>query len=196
MLYAVVVLPALFLEFARRHRVVGCLICVVAVVLGWWAFAEAVSLARKGARVPPCNAHLHNIGLGLRYHAEDHGGALPDTLSDLRGVVEGEGIFVCPVARKRGVPGWQDSYECAGAGLRLAEIKNPAAVPLAFDRAGNHGDKTRNVAFADMSVRGMSETEFRQVLVEAIRRGAYAPDTGERLKRDEPWLDAEGRGVP
>lgn len=105
----------------------------------------------------------------------------------------------CPVAEATGIPASRDGYEYVGMGLRLKDIKNPVQTPIVFDRAGNHPDHTRCVGFpgateSEDCARWMPEEEFRKVLVQAIRRGAYPPNTVEGLKKEEPWLARELAG--
>ena len=199
--------------FTRKLRALGiaaCLLLVVGAGLTVWAVASVggfgavvhqgpVAVAVRvysrwfgppevpSGFIPKCTSNVQNIHLGLSMYAMDHQGALPDSLDALRNYFVGGEVPACPDAGADGDAAPGGGYEYAGAGLRLADITSPAAVPLVFDSANRHWDG-RNVGFADGSVRWMEERDFRQALSEAIGSGAYPPKTVEALKREEPWL--------
>lgn len=157
--------------------------------------AGAILLVIIGRRPDPllylmCRIDVRDIRLGLVLYDYDFG-RLPATLDEVT-QVDVKPLLVCPVTEGSG----GDGYEYVGTGLKLEEIMNPTVVPLVFDRRGNHPNGTRTVAWAGSSgqreaVGLLPEKEFREVLVQAIRSGAYPPKTVEELRKEEPWVARE-----
>ena len=110
----------------------------------------ALSSSREKARSANSMSNLKQIGLGLGMFADQHGGRLPNTLDEIKGVVGSEKIFYDVESDK--------PFIYVGAGKMWQE--NPADV-LAYSPVDMNG---RNVLFNDGHVEWMSSARFGDAL--------------------------------
>ena len=113
----------------------------------------ALSSARGKARRTQSMNNLKQIGLGLSMFADQHGGQLPGTLDELKGIVGSERVFTDAESG--------EEFTYVGTGYKWQHRAGEAV--LAYSPTERDG---RNVLFSDGHVEWISEARF----ADAMRR--------------------------
>ena len=129
--------------------------------------AESLAVDLGHSKRTACRGNLHDIGLGIILHRNDHGMEYTATLAELfPQYVEVARSFVCPGDKEPVTigEGIKCSYWYAGKLLP----GTPPNVIVAYDKAGNH-EGGRNALFGDMHVEWVAEEAFQARLNEGLR---------------------------
>ncbi len=149
--------------------------------LGVSILMPALGRARELANQVKCATQLNGIGKAIALYQNDYQGKNPPTLQAL---IETEDLvpmmFVCPTS---GDDEGDCSYIYRGADL---DASASSIMILAHDKYDNHDGENRNVLFADMHVKKVTEEEFQQ-LIEA--------DNQKRKEMGLAEIPADGPGV-
>lgn len=176
-----------------KRRAVYATMCaaLLALAIFWWA-VESSWTDRPSAETD-CELYVRVIMEYALVYARAHGGTLPGSLR----VMDSEygedlhQLLRCPAAERRGIPASRDGYEYVGSNIHVSRIRDPLTTPIVFDKAGNHKDHTRSVAFVNTAAGRYDEVQFRALLLRAVLAGDYPQTTVEELKVEEPWLAKE-----
>lgn len=118
------------------------------------AIAAAIPTLRERGRIMRCQSNQHCFPCAFIMYAQDHNGAFPPNVQELRAYADCPSLLICPSsgnrapADLRNVTNWLDYiyvYWPAGTNMR-------GEYPLLFDRRlSYHGGKGVNVTFVDGS---------------------------------------------
>jgi prepilin-type processing-associated H-X9-DG protein len=160
---------------ARVARLVGVASIVVWVMLTA-ALVPAAFRAREQSRRVQCLSQLRQVGLGVMMYAAANRGFTPPTFDELiAGGHVPAAMLTCPAAagdasKPPASSGAYGNYHYVylGGGRKMASIRRPSVVPLAYELPTNHADARVNVLFFDGHAEVLPAAGLAAVLAAAV----------------------------
>jgi prepilin-type processing-associated H-X9-DG protein len=140
--------------------------------VGAGMLVPALTRARGQARHVQSKNNLRQISMAMMVYANDHKGELPQ---DLAVLLQGNLLAdakILVAANDRAPPPKVNGRPCSyvyflddqpGLKLKMADLKNPAQLPVLWERRAFHRGM-RNVVFADGHVESMHGPQFREAM--------------------------------